>query len=103
VVGFGHSADYPGVTAPKRKSKAPQAAQSARARKAAAPRAASKGGQILALIGRSQGATVADIRKTTSWLAHSVRGFLSTAAKKHNLQIESTKTASGDRVYQIKK
>jgi len=87
----------------KRKSKAPQAAQAARAKKAAAPRAASKGAQILALIGRSQGATLAEIRKATGWLAHSVRGFLSTAAKKHSLQIESTKTASGDRVYQIKK
>lgn len=34
---------------------------------------------------------------------HSVRGFLSTAAKKHGLKIESTKTEAGDRVYQIKK
>jgi hypothetical protein len=89
--------------APTRKSKAPKGAQAARARKATAPRAESKGAQILALIGRSQGATLAEMRKTTGWRAHSVRGFLSTAAKKHNLQIESTKTASGDRVYQIKK
>jgi hypothetical protein len=36
-------------------------------------------------------------------LAHSVRGFLSTAAKKHGLKTESTKTEAGDRVYQIKK
>jgi hypothetical protein len=89
--------------ASKRKSKAAKAVQAARARKAAAPRAKSKGAQILALIGGSQGATLAEIRNTTGWLAHSVRGFLSTAAKKHSLQIESTKTASGDRVYQIKK
>ena len=41
--------------------------------------------------------------KATSWQAHSVRGFLSTAAKKHGLKIESTKTDAGDRVYQIKK
>ena len=87
--------------APKRKSKAK--AQAARAKQAAAPRAESKGAQILALIGRSQGATLAEIRKTTGWQAHSVRGFLSTAAKKHNLQIESTKTEGGDRVYQIQK
>jgi len=87
----------------KRKWKAPKAGKAARARKAAAPRAESKGAQILALIGRSQGATLAEIRKTTGWLAHSVRGFLSTAAKQHSLQIESTKSESGDRVYQIKK
>jgi hypothetical protein len=35
-------------------------------------------------------------------LSTSVRGFLSTAAKKHNLHIESRKTEAGDRVYQTK-
>jgi len=34
---------------------------------------------------------------------YSVRGFLSTTAKKHGLKIESTKTEAGDRVYQIKR
>ena len=58
---------------------------------------------ILALIGRSQGATLGEIRKTTGWPAHGVRGFLSTAAKKHSLQIESSKTEAGDRVYRIQK
>ena len=51
----------------------------------------------------AEGATLAEIMKATSWQAHSVRGFLSTAAKKHGLKIESTKTDAGDRVYQIKK
>jgi len=41
--------------------------------------------------------------KATDWQKHSIRGFLSTAAKKHGLKIESTKTEAGDRVYQIKK
>jgi len=41
--------------------------------------------------------------KATDWQAHSVRGFLSTAAKKHGLKIESTMTEAGDRVYQINK
>ena len=35
--------------------------------------------------------------------ARSARGFLSTAAKKHGIKIESTKTEAGDRVYQIRK
>jgi hypothetical protein len=41
--------------------------------------------------------------KTTAGQAHSVRGFLSTAAKKHGLNIEFTKTEAVDRVYEIKK
>ena len=36
-------------------------------------------------------------------MAHSVRVFLSTAAKKLGLKIESTKNEAGDRVYQSKK
>ena len=67
------------------------------------PRPESKGAQILALIGRAKGATLAELRQATSWQAHSVRGFLSTAAKKHGLQIESSKTEDGDRVYRIQK
>jgi hypothetical protein len=68
-----------------------------------APRAESKGARILDLIGQPKGATLAEITKATSWQAHSVRGFLSTAGKKHGLKIESTKTEAGDRVYSIKK
>ena len=67
------------------------------------PRAHSKGAAILELIGRAKGATLSEIMQATSWQAHSVRGFLSTAAKKHGLQIESTKSESGDRVYRIQK
>jgi hypothetical protein len=33
------------------------------------------------MIGRPKGATLAEIQKATDWEAHSVRGFLSTAAK----------------------
>src|SRR4051795_11873988 len=69
---------------------------------AARPRAESKGAKILELIGRPQGSTLEEILKVTQWQAHSVRGFLSTAAKKHNLHIESRKTEAGDRVYQTK-
>src|SRR5258708_1999012 len=64
--------------AAKRKPKGAKAAKPARAHKAAGPRAESKGAKILTLIGRSKGATLAELRQTTGWLAHSVRGFLST-------------------------
>ena len=89
---------------PKKDAKAgKKAAKPARAKEVSTPRAESKGAKILALIGRPKGATLAEIQKATDWQAHSVRGFLSTAAKKHGLKIESTKTEAGDRVYQIKK
>ena len=39
--------------------------------------------------------------KASDWQAHSVRGFLSTAAKKHRLKIESTRTETGNRLYKI--
>src|SRR5207302_149844 len=50
--------------------------------------------------GRPTGSTLAEIVKATDWQKHSIRGFLSTAAKKHGLKIESTKTEAGDRIYQ---
>ena len=90
--------------APKKDAKASKkAATPVRAKEASMPRAESKGAKILDMIGRAKGATLAEIRKATNWQAHSVRGFLSTAAKKHGLKIESTKTEAGDRVYMIGK
>jgi hypothetical protein len=88
---------------PKKGAKAAKKAKPAHAKEAGTPRAESKGAKILALIGRTKGASLAEIQKATDWQAHSVRGFLSTAAKKHGLKIESSKTEAGDRVYQIKK
>jgi hypothetical protein len=71
--------------------------------KAAAPRAESKGAKILDMIARAKGATLAEIMKATDWQAHSVRGFISTAGKKHNVKIESSKNDAGDRVYKSAK
>jgi Protein of unknown function (DUF3489) len=81
--------------------KAAKAAKSARTKEASAPRAESKGAKILELIGRPKGATRAEIMKATDWQAHSVRGFLSTAGKKHSLKIESTKNEAGERTYKL--
>src|SRR5437899_1456365 len=60
-------------------------------RKAASPRAQGKGKMILEMIGRPKGATLSEIMTATGWQAHSVRGFISTSGKKHNLKIESEK------------
>lgn len=41
--------------------------------------------------------------KATDWPAHRIRGFISTAAKKHGVKIESAKKEAGERVYRIGK
>jgi hypothetical protein len=90
--------------AAKKKAKTgKKAAKPTRIKEASTPRAESKGAKILALIGRVRGATLAEIMKATDWQAHSVRGFLSTAAKKHKLNIESAKNEAGERIYKIAK
>jgi len=92
--------------APKKAAKAGAKASKKAAksdRSAAAPRAESKGAKILDMIARAKGATLAEIMKATDWQAHSVRGFISTASKKHGIKIESAKNEGGDRVYRIGK
>jgi hypothetical protein len=66
-------------------------------------RTQSKGAKILEMIGRAKGATLAEIMTATGWQAHSVRGFISTAGKKHGVKIESLKNEAGNRVYQAAK
>jgi hypothetical protein len=71
--------------------------------KATVPRAESKSAKILEMIQRAKGATLSEIMKATRWQAHSVRGFLSTAAKRRDVKIESTKNSAGDRMYRAVK
>ena len=67
--------------------------------KPAARRGETKAGRILSLLGRAKGATLVELMKATGWQAHSVRGFLSTARKRHGIPIASAKNESGTRVY----
>ena len=89
--------------APKKEAKASKKAAKSEPTKVKTPRAESKGAKILAMIGRPKGATLTEIMKSTDWQAHSVRGFLSTAAKKNRLQIQSSKNDAGDRLYKVVK
>ena len=89
---------------PKKGAKAAKKAEKpASAKKDIAPRAESKGAKIIEMIGRAKGATLTEIMKASGWQAHSVRGFISTVAKKQSIKIESTKNEAGDRVYKIAK
>lgn len=98
----GHKTPTDDNRAGERRKHAAKKPKPVRAGAAARPRAESKGAKILELIGRPQGSTLAEIMQVTQWQAHSVRGFLSTAAKKHKFHIESRQTEAGDRVYQTK-
>jgi hypothetical protein len=62
----------------------------------------SKATQIVELLNRPGGATLADLMNVTEWQAHSVRGFLSgTLRKKMKLNVQLEKSESGDKSYSI--
>ena len=64
-------------------------------------RANSKQARVLALLRRSNGATIATVMRTTGWQPHTVRGFFAAVVrKKLGLRLESEKT-DGERVYRI--
>lgn len=61
-----------------------------------------KSARITALLGRPNGATIAELMKITGWQAHSVRGFLSGALKKRQgITVTGEKDAAGVRRYRI--
>jgi hypothetical protein len=68
-----------------------------------APREGSKKAEVLGLLGRKQGASLAEIMEATGWQPHTVRGFISIVSKKEGIAIESSKNEAGDRVYRITK
>ncbi|MEP7367202.1 MAG: DUF3489 domain-containing protein [Acidobacteriota bacterium] len=83
--------------------KAPTAKKDAKAVKPAT-REGSRKAEMLVLLQRPGGATLAELMKTTGWQAHSVRGFLSgTIGKKMGLKLSSAKNEAGERVYSITK
>lgn len=56
---------------------------------------------LVALLRRTEGATVEDLMEATGWQAHSVRGAISGSVKK-KLHLTVTSTKDGDtRVYRI--
>ena len=56
----------------------------------------------MGLLRRNNGATIAELAKTTSWQAHSVRGFMSgTLKKKRGIQINSSQEDGKPRRYFI--
>ena len=62
----------------------------------------SKQAQVIAMLKRPEGATIANICEATGWQRHTVRGtFAGAFKKKLGLDTTSTKEAGGERVYRI--
>ena len=62
----------------------------------------SKQAEIIRMLQRAEGATIAQICETTGWQAHTVRGtFAGAFKKKLGLTIVSDKAQGGERVYRI--
>lgn len=61
---------------------------------------ASKQDQVLALLRRQEGVSIAEICMATGWQPHSARGFLSGALKKRlGINVISEKAETGQRRY----
>ena len=87
-----------------RKAKAAPKTEASGEGEQAAPRTRenSKQAQVIAMLKRPEGATIAQICEATSWQAHTVRGtFAGAFKKKLGLTVTSDKAEGGVRVYRI--
>jgi Protein of unknown function (DUF3489) len=103
------NATAPEAPQPKAKrtsaKKGKSAKKAARANKSVKPAAErnNKKAEVVAMMKRSKGATLAEIMIATKWQAHTVRGFVSILGSMGGEKIESSKNAAGERTYKIGK
>ena len=87
-------------TTPKRKRATKDADAQVSAQAPKRTRENSKQAQVIAMLKRPEGATIAQICEATGWQAHTVRGtFAGAFKKKLGLTITSDKVEGGERVY----
>ncbi|HEY7334110.1 MAG TPA: DUF3489 domain-containing protein [Bryobacteraceae bacterium] len=70
-------------------------------RKGADESRTNKKAEVIALMKRPKGVTLAEIMEATGWQKHTVRGFVSILGSKGGEKIESSKKAAGERTYRI--
>ena len=79
------------------------AKKAARKTKGRNKHARNKKAEVIAMLKRPKGATLAEIMEATHWQQHTVRGFVSLLGSKAGLAIESSKNAFGERTYKVAK
>lgn len=83
--------DLPPIPAPgARREKAAAAPTDREKRREHAPRPGTQAAKVVGLLTRDGGATLEELMAATGWLAHTVRGFVSTLPKKTGLAVTST-------------
>ena len=60
-----------------------------------------KKAEVIALMKRVKGETLAEIMAVNKWQAHTVRGFVSILGSKGGKKIESSKSEDGERTYMV--
>jgi hypothetical protein len=91
----------PAKAAPKAKK---AAKESKPAKEPKAARTGSKSEEVIALLKRKGGATMAEIMALTGWQKHTTRGWVSGfLGKKMGIDVESFKPEGGERTYRINK
>jgi Protein of unknown function (DUF3489) len=82
---------------PAKPAKAPKAKKESRSRQG------SKQAQVLDMLRRDGGCTLAEIMARTNWQAHTTRAFISAVVgKKLGLAVSSVKPENGERRYSVK-
>lgn len=69
--------------------------------KAAEPAKGTKVAEVVRLLQRERGATLAELMEDMGWQRHTVRGFISTLGSKHGYKVQSEKHETKGRVYKI--
>ena len=88
--------------APAKPAKRARAQKGAKAAKSSDERS-NKKAEVIAMMKRAKGATLAEIMEATGWQAHTVRGFDSILGSKGGEKVESAKNDAGERTYRIAK
>jgi hypothetical protein len=90
-----------GAPAKKKATPAKKAPKAAKTPESAGPREGSKTAQVVAMLQRKNGATLAEIMDKMGWQKHTVRGFMAGTMKKAGYTVESFKPEGGERTYRI--